>query len=330
LTNSTGSTYGSIANVTSLGCGSSYGSRGGGAIKLVVSDTLTVEGTISSSGEQGLSAGSGGSLWIDCASLQGAGTILADGGRGTGVGFSGSGGRIHILYTSKGGVNPIDNGRVSAYGGGTTLLRKSAAGTILLTDRGAGDLYGTLIVANNLAASNLVTTLLPTNTDCFAGTPPQVTVDRVYVRGTGVLEIPSNKTLNVVSVFSNGASFKAAGNSTVALVGTNAAFVYGTSNQFYNLSSTNVGKVIQFAANGTNSVLGVLTLKRCTLNSTVDGTWWYLGLDPAGSQNVNRVTVKDSNATNGQEIVTVRSTDSGHNIHWKFSNPGLGPRFNLR
>jgi hypothetical protein len=262
--------------------------------------------------------------------LQGAGAISADGCNNSagGGGLSGSGGRIHILYTAKGGTNPIDNGGVTVYGGGTTINGKSAAGTILLTDRGAGDLYGTLMVANNLAASNLVTTLLSTN--CFAGTPPQVTVDRVIVSGNGVLEIPSNKTLNVVSVFSNSASFLAGTNSTVALVGTSAAFVYGTSNLFYNLESTNVGKVIQFEANGTNSVLGVLTLKNCTLNSTVNATWWYLGLDPAGSQNVYQVTVKDSNATNGQEIVAVRSTDSGHNIHWRFSNTGTGTAFTIR
>ena len=67
---------------------------------------------------------------------------------------------------------------------------------------------------------------------------------------------------------------------------------------------------------------GKLTLTGVTLNSTADGTYWYLTLDAGGSQRVRDVNVRDSNATNGQTILAYPfSKDNGHNVNWTFLPP---------
>ena len=62
--------------------------------------------------------------------------------------------------------------------------------------------------------------------------------------------------------------------------------------------------------------------------------YWYLTLQLGGTQDVRAVTVRDSNALGGQEIIAERlgetlSTDLGHNVHWQFPLP-RGTLFLLR
>jgi len=119
----------------------------------------------------------------------------------------------------------------------------------------------------------------------------------------------------------SGGTFMAETNSTVLLAGTNEVNVSG-SPFFYNLTSATAGKVINFEAGNTNTVNGKLTLTGVTLNSTADGTYWYLTLDAGGSQRVRDVNVRDSNATNGQTILAYPfSKDNGHNVNWTFLPP---------
>lgn len=67
-------------------------SHGGGAVRIAATGTVHVDGTITANGK-GVdlksstyrvlsSAGAGGSVWISCATIEGAGAILADGGDG--------------------------------------------------------------------------------------------------------------------------------------------------------------------------------------------------------------------------------------------------------
>ena len=106
-------TYGSDSAPTSLGSGGAYnwggfdtyGGTGAGAIKLVVSDTLTVDGTVSANGVRYIGGhaggGSGGSIWIIADTLAGAGSIAADGGIGyASEGGGGGGGRVAVTYTT--------------------------------------------------------------------------------------------------------------------------------------------------------------------------------------------------------------------------------------
>jgi parallel beta-helix repeat protein len=120
-----GPTYGLIYEPTALGSGGGGGiaGRGGGAAKLNVTNTLTINGTISANGTQGLgnyAGGSGGSIWLICNTLAGAGSIAADGGDGANTTYpgGGGGGRIHISRTTwdytgtvsvSGGIG-LDNG----------------------------------------------------------------------------------------------------------------------------------------------------------------------------------------------------------------------------
>jgi hypothetical protein len=97
--------YGSLSGPIALGSGGggSNGGYGGGAIKLNVSGTLTVDGSIVAKsrnvvGRQG-GGGSGGSIWLIADTLAGAGTISADGGSGqVNWGAGGSGGRVAVYF----------------------------------------------------------------------------------------------------------------------------------------------------------------------------------------------------------------------------------------
>ncbi len=93
-----GPVYGSITQPTSLGSGNNDG-RGGGAVKLKVTGTATVNGTITADSDSGTYAPAGGSIWIDCATLAGNGAIRANSVGGTI--YPGSGGRVSLNYTTR-------------------------------------------------------------------------------------------------------------------------------------------------------------------------------------------------------------------------------------
>jgi len=97
-----GSTYGSALHPTDLGSGRF--DRGGGAIRLIVSDLLTVDGILSSNGTSIHGCGaSGGSIYVTTHRIAGSGDMFADGGTAhapdnyNGWG-SGGGGRIAVYY----------------------------------------------------------------------------------------------------------------------------------------------------------------------------------------------------------------------------------------
>lgn len=144
--------------------GSTNGSRGGGAIK-IVAGSLELSGTITANGQHliiGSNAGgggSGGSVWLDVGTLsnpQGTGLITANGGRGWFSG-GGGGGRIAIYYDS---LNGFDlSADVQAVGGtrysGATGTH-GGAGTIY--SHSTVDTFGSLIVDNGDLATELNST----------------------------------------------------------------------------------------------------------------------------------------------------------------------------
>ena len=122
--------YGDLFNPIDLGSGSSKienrrGGSGGGAIALEVSGVFSLDGTLSSNGEDGLGyggwgypatgAGSGGSLYIACDSFSGSGVIRSNGGHVESSAGGGSGGRISLNY-----ANSNFTGSVQSYGGQNT------------------------------------------------------------------------------------------------------------------------------------------------------------------------------------------------------------------
>ena len=104
------------------------GGYGGGALFMNVNGTLTLNGFITATGQDGSSnyggGGSGGSVYLTVNDIQGLGTIGADGGGAT-YGGGGSGGRVSLCYGTNNFV-----GSVSADGGDSTSGGDGLAGTI--------------------------------------------------------------------------------------------------------------------------------------------------------------------------------------------------------
>ncbi|CAG0958724.1 hypothetical protein ANRL4_00531, partial [Anaerolineae bacterium] len=137
------------------------GGNGGGAIQLVVTGTLTVDGVLSANGLSSSTragGGSGGSLWITTGALAGSGVIQANGGAGQGGG--GAGGRIAIYY---GGTLPISlteqvvggTGGVQAGGNGTIYLES----TSINTDSSTIEAMPEQVVANGVATATITVTM---------------------------------------------------------------------------------------------------------------------------------------------------------------------------
>lgn len=128
-----GGSYGSVLEPVSMGSQGGAGSggsgaAGGGAIRLLVGGTLTVEGRLTAeghgAGRDNTGGGSGGSLWLQAAALEGTGTISVNGGAGEWVEGGGAGGGRIAIYTTADRFA----GTLSAKGGGGR--ERGGAGTI--------------------------------------------------------------------------------------------------------------------------------------------------------------------------------------------------------
>ncbi len=152
-----GAQYGSIKSPTTIGSSGggsgngAVGGLGGGAAKITVTGTLTVNGPITANASNGTTAtnaggggGAGGSIWITAASIAGSSSITANGGNGGNTTSSGggSGGRIALFY----GSSLSGSITISAYGG-TPSTRFGAAGTIY--KKSSAQTNGELIIDNN-------------------------------------------------------------------------------------------------------------------------------------------------------------------------------------
>ena len=104
------------------------GGSGGGAIRLTVTGTLTLDGRITANGSngfgQGSGGGAGGSVWLTVGKFIGTGLVTANAGAGEPpFGGGGGGGRIAIYYAT----NQF-TGSISAPGGAGG--NNGSAGTI--------------------------------------------------------------------------------------------------------------------------------------------------------------------------------------------------------
>jgi hypothetical protein len=305
-------TYGAITSSTNIGSGGGNHalSFGGGAVRLTVMGTSTVNGLLSSGGVSGepqnRNGGSGGSVFVTTGALTGNGTLRANGG---GIDTAGGGGRVAVILTNSTSIGSV---KLQAYTGAGA--KAGAAGTVYLQTATQGAGRGTLTIdANNVAAAGAsITTLISSN---VTGT----TVGTVVITNKAVLQLDTNAALTVNGSWLNSGVFLAAASSTVYLAGGDVATVSG-SNTFAWLVSTNAtGKAIFFQVGSTNRVREGLVLNGPELRSTEDGSHWYLTLLPGAMQDVHAVRVKDSDASMGQEIVARSSSmNFGHNQHWRF------------
>lgn len=124
--------YGSLRQPTALGSGG-YLSAGGGAIRLVATGTLTVNGTIRANAIANYSGGgSGGSIWLTAATFTGTGSVQAAAGSTGGLGDrrGGAGGRIAIEYTTSTFSGAISAAGSAQGGAGTGYYGDGQAGTL--------------------------------------------------------------------------------------------------------------------------------------------------------------------------------------------------------
>jgi len=146
-----GKVYGSASCPTNHGSASSY-KPGGGAVRLEVTGTLTVNGTIVSEGDYRTGeydGAAGGSVWLSCARILGAGTVSANGGFAT-YGYSGGGGRLALYLTQAKDLSAW-HGTLTARGGksgSTSHGPHGPAGTVYVRTAGGAFADGAVIVDN--------------------------------------------------------------------------------------------------------------------------------------------------------------------------------------
>ena len=150
--------YGSIFCPTNWGASPVYVS-GGGAVHLAVAGNLTVNGEISADGSRdSFYGGCGGSVWIECATLSGSGTVSAREGRTTHTNYAGSGGRIAVYQRLAKDFSAFPKSRILA-----SDTSPNSAGTVYL--EAAGSAEGAWLYIENGAASSPYATKFPMEAD---------------------------------------------------------------------------------------------------------------------------------------------------------------------
>ena len=135
-----GPSYGSETQPVTLGSGGGWyfaspGGAGGGAVRLIVSGALTLNGSVVAAGIPGVSAagaGAGGSIWITAGSLSGNGNLQAIGGAG-GIGAWGGGGGGRIAVDSC--VRSLPTANFFVFGG-TASQGNGSTGTVFVDPLG--------------------------------------------------------------------------------------------------------------------------------------------------------------------------------------------------
>ena len=145
------------------------GGAGGGAIRLIVSGTLQLDGQISANGVNGSGyggGGAGGSIWVTTGGLSGTGSFTANGGGGTsggnGGGGAGGGGRIAVYYDTSSFAGALT---AAAGAPGVLYSGAGAAGTVVTAldllvsstnDSGPGSLRQAILNANSHGGTDTI------------------------------------------------------------------------------------------------------------------------------------------------------------------------------
>jgi hypothetical protein len=204
-----GTTYGSVAAPIDLGSGGGLGSTGGaggaggGAVKIVATGDLILDGLISANGADATNnrsgGGSGGSIWLSAKTITGTGVLAANGGAGEPIhGGGGGGGRIALQADT----NNFATSSITVYGG--VGAKNGGAGTIYtkLTGKNAG----VLVDNGGMTATNTPVLL-------FSG-------EDLTVRGRSVV-VSSSSGLTIGKLF-------VGSNSVVTMTGPNTALQIST------------------------------------------------------------------------------------------------------
>jgi hypothetical protein len=261
-----GSGYGSTTAPTSLGSGGGNGNHnggvGGGAVKIIVSGTTTIAGTISADGGVGTGGsygagggGSGGSVYIVTNGITGTGAISVDGGSGgkqssgDDAGGGGGGGRLALYYTN-GTTSGLTLSSIGGSGKGASA-KYGAAGTIYI--KGPSNTHGDLLLANNGQQTSAVTSATTT-----------LALHNLTVESPVTFDLSSSPGISISGDYTNSGTVTWNSAGTTTFNGTGQQTASGTLNgtsAFGNVAVANTGTTT-FSANAstTNLTLSAGTL----------------------------------------------------------------------
>ena len=328
--------YGSIRRPDQPGGGggTTNGTKnyGGGVIHLIVKNgTLTVNGSIGANGgNTSHSSPAGGSVWIECGTLAGTGSIDAYSGRASTYSH-GSGGRIAIRqyiandissYTGliRAGRNPVMNESYNTC---------HSVGSIYIENANDAEDRGELVVAGYgylSALSSMACRLDSTIEDI------DIPFGKVSVKNNARLEIPTGVTLKVekgISVTGNGDFHTVANGGAIEMMpGEDGSFVVEGLVKAYEIYCTNSpGATISFAQgaelrnleNGTIKLLGTEEKSLSLVPATQDGQWTMNVVAPDESKTfLQYLAVSNSVVDVGASVTAFNSVDLGGNLNWGF------------
>ncbi len=232
-----GPTYDTTANPVTTGSGggglnNSIGGNGGGYVKLTVTGTLQLNGSITANGGNGGGTagggGSGGGIVLSPSTLIGNGIISANGGNGAnGFGGGGGGGRIAINFNSDTFTGNISafGGSGYNYGGAGTIYTKTNSqifGQVLL-DNGNNSGTNTTFDFNivNITVQNRAIGVLPSS-----GT---WSPNNIFIRTNSALIAPVSANGRTLSAANNltinaGGAFSLDGAGNISQTGTGSGY----------------------------------------------------------------------------------------------------------
>ena len=307
--------YGSIRRPVNCGSGGySYG--GGGAVRLVVAGTLTVDGKILADSSTGNSngTGSGGSIWLTAGALTGGGYISA---MSSSTDWPAGGGRISIVQTKATSLSFGD--RICA----GSVKKATGPGTLYIENANDAPDCGELIVDGYDKSPDLACQLGPSVED--AGVPFR----KITVKNTGRMSILAGVVARTTDLeVSSGCTLNGSGMLELMPAAGQIAHVDGPLT-LGGLICTNAGARVEFAAGKTVAISagGLLQLVGTKENPiellAADGAEWFLNFDESATSDIMYVSVSNSNAKAGSTVLAISSNDLGGNEKWSFQDPIL-------
>jgi hypothetical protein len=279
----TGTTYGSIKNPIHLGS-VGFNRHGAGAIIIVASGSMTVNGTISASSPDQFNANSsGGTVNIRTPAIAGTGTIKASGGSSLGGAptASGGGGRVAVVlssatsfgalvFQSRGGSGGTDSA------GGTVYLEHAGhapgAGQLFIDNIGTAPLAGTDTRISSLVMDPSVGSISMANgasLNIDTGITMGITAAGQSITGTVGSQIINNGTLNIAGFTGYFGTFTASSGSATNYSGqTDDAPISLLAGTYGNLTLNNAGTSFQLHDTTATVVLNTLAVSAGTLTQT--------------------------------------------------------------
>jgi len=201
-----GETYGDLYQPLDLGSGAGgglavtrrfYGGSGGGAIRIVATESVQIDGEISADGDSGPGqnkygimcgggGGSGGSIWITAPVVSGSGLLSAVGGAAD-YGGGGGGGRIAVE------AEQVSLDLTYAYQGGAGYYNDGQPGTLYLGDLDAStstvEIEPAQVPTDGVSTATIIVTLKNEHGTPLPDQPVEVALaygDTAFINGAGL------------------------------------------------------------------------------------------------------------------------------------------------